>query len=288
MENISEKTQLVDIKKLIRSGKSKVLRNLPLFVINYIRKLQHEDDLNTIISTYSHLEGVEFAHASLEWLKINYNHRGMDKLKDDGRYIFVANHPLGGVDGLAFFCMVGEKFPKLKTIVNDLLMHLHNLRTIVVGVNKHGATSKDVIKVMDDVFSSNEAVVIFPAGLISRKINGKIMDLEWKKTFINRAIKYKREIVPVFISGRVSESFYRIARWREKLGIKTNIEMFFLSREIFRFRGKDINLTVGNPIDYNLLDKRYNRNEWVNKIKKFVYKLEKEPDLDFKDCIELI
>jgi len=113
---------------------------------------------------------------------------------------------------------------------------------------------------------------MFPAGLVSRKIEGKIVDLTWQKHFIKKAIEYEREIVPVYIQGRNSNRFYRLANWRKRLGIKANIEMLFLPDEMFRQKNQTIKIVVGKPIHYDGLRNRPPE-VWAEFVKREVYNL---------------
>jgi putative hemolysin len=127
-------------------------------------------------------------------------------------------------------------------------MHLHNLSDLFVGVNKHGKNDQSVRQQIMELFESNEAVCIFPAGLVSRKINGEIRDLDWKKTFVTYAAKYDQAVIPVYIDGQLSPFFYRLSRLRKFLGIKLNLEMLYLSDELFKQRNKTIRFVIGKPL----------------------------------------
>jgi len=162
----------------------------------------------------------------------------------------------------------------IKFIVNDVLLHIENLKGMFVGVNKLGKNFKASLKKVDETFASDDAVFVFPAGLVSRKKRNKIEDLEWKKTFVTRARKYKKPIVPVFIKGQLSDSFYRLANWRSRLGIKTNIEMFYLVHEFYKLTGKHVPMIFGNPILPEELAKNDSDSIWAEQIKKRVYEME--------------
>jgi putative hemolysin len=176
---------------------------------------------------------------------------------------------------------VGDIHPNVKFIVNDILLNLENLKPIFVPVNKHGKQSSDYVRRIEETYRSDAQILNFPAGLCSRKINGRIVDLEWHKSFINKAKSHQRDIIPVHISGRNSNFFYNFARTREWIGIKNNIEMFFLPNEMFKQQDKNIIITFGKPIPYTILDKRYSPKQWAQKIKEHVYQLKKDRSRDF-------
>ena len=124
---------------------------------------------------------------------------------------------------------------------------------------------------MEDVFKTECAVLFFPAGLVSRKQNGLVRDLEWKKSFVTQAIDHKRMIQPVFIEGENSKFFYNFAMWRKRLGIKSNIEMLFLPDEMFKARKDTIKIHYSKPFDSSLLDKRKTDKQWSKLLYQYIY-----------------
>ena len=274
MDNETNKVPLIDVDKVIRNSKSKLLKMMPQFLINKIKKMLYQDEMNNIIINNKDLYGTDFARCILKEIGLTYKPFGIENIPKDGRFIFVANHPLGGVDGIAVICALNDLYGEdVKTVANDLLMNIDNLKPVFIGVNKHGASSRESVKKFDDAFASDTQLFIFPAGLISRKINGKIVDLEWKKTFLTKAIKHKRDIIPVYINGKVSNRFYRLANIRKKLRMKTNIEMFYIPGEQFRLKEKELVVTFGKPIDYKTFDKSKSLNYWISYIREKVYAL---------------
>jgi putative hemolysin len=187
-----------------------------------------------------------------------------------GRQIIVANHPLGGLDGMALMREIAKVRQDFLFPVNDLLMHLPNLKELFIPINKHGSNA-DNIRLFNQTFASDKLLLYFPAGLVSRKQNGKIVDLEWKKTFLSKAIQYQRDVIPVHISGRNTNFFYNLARWRAKLGIKSNIEMLYLVDEMVKQKDKLIRITFGKPIAVATFDKRRPHAQWAELVKAHVY-----------------
>jgi putative hemolysin len=220
--------------------------------MSYLKKIVHQDEVNEILTTYGYEHrGLSFNRKVLEHLNISYTTLHSENLPpQDGRYIFASNHPLGGLDGIVLIDLIGEHYGNVKFIVNDLLMYLTPLRDVFAPVNKHGRQSADYVKTIDELYSSDKQVLYFPAGLCSRKIKGEIVDLEWKKNFIAKAIKYKRDVVPMFFDGRNSNFFYNLANIRKSVGIKANIEMLYLSDEMFRQRNARFTVKIGRSIPY--------------------------------------
>ncbi|MBS3769724.1 MAG: 1-acyl-sn-glycerol-3-phosphate acyltransferase [Bacteroidales bacterium] len=271
----------IDVKEVFYRKNPKVARLIPGFIYRYLRKIIHEDEINEVLPKISHLSGLEFVREGLRYFDINIKTYGKEHIPREGRYIFVANHPLGGLDGLAFGKEVGDIHPNLQFIVNDILLNLENLKPIFVPVNKHGKQSSEYVRKIEETYRSDAQILNFPAGLCSRKINGKIVDLEWHKSFVNKARTHKRDIIPVHISGRNSNFFYNFAKIREFIGIKNNIEMFLLPHEMFKQQDKNIVITFGKPIPYTMLEKKYRPKEWAEKIKDHVYRLNEDKDREF-------
>ena len=118
-----------------------------------------------------------------------------DSLKPNGRYIFVSNHPLGGLDGLIMISVLGKIFGKIKFVVNDILLNIIPMRSLFVPVNKHGRMGKEYGIMIHDAYSSDAQILYFPAGLCSRLIKGEITDLKWQKNFLKQAKRYNRDIL---------------------------------------------------------------------------------------------
>ena len=188
------------------------------------------------------------------------------------------NYPLGGMDAMILVSALQNHRKDLKFIVNDLLLNLEAMQDMFVGVNKHrkGKNKSSTRSSIKELFESDNAVCIFPAGLVSRKINGEVMDLEWKKTFVSLSRENDRTIIPIYIDGRLSNFFYRLYNFRKFIGIKANIEMLYLANELFKQRNKHFKFVVGTPIKSDYLDQDLNDVSMAQKIKKKVYNLRKQ------------
>jgi len=280
MKNEEKQTEtfLIDIEKVISDKNPRLLKILPAFLIRYLKNIIHQDELNEFLKLHGDLEGLDFIREGLNYMEINYEVKGLENLPKEGRFLFVSNHPLGGLDGLVFIHEVGKIWRRLKFPVNDLLMNIKNLDPIFLPINKHGKQDKQAVIQIERSYASDDQILYFPAGLCSRKKKGKIEDLEWKKHFITKAVKHKRDIVPVHFSGRNSNFFYNLANLRVFLGIKSNIEMVYLANEMFKQKDKKITVRFGEPISYKMFDKTLSPKEWALKVKKIVYSLDKGKD----------
>lgn len=273
----SEKVHQIDLEKIIHNKNPKLLKILPKFILKYIKKVIHQDDLNSLLMQTKDSYGLDFVKEVLDHFQIEVKSEGAENIPKTGRCIVVCNHPLGGIDGIAIMSEVGKIRPDLKAMVNDLLMNLQNLSHLMIPVNKHGKNAIQNLRDIDEVYASGNCVIIFPAGLVSRKQQGGVSDLEWKKGFISKAIKYKMSVVPVYIEAKNSSFFYNFAFLRKKIGIKTNIEMFYLVDEVYKQKGKTIQVKIGKAIDYTLFTKAHSQHEWAQKVKDHVYELKNVP-----------
>ncbi len=263
----------IDIKQVFREKNPLLAKYIPGFVYGFIERLVHLKFVNTIIERHGNKRGLDFAEAVLLEFNIRMEIRGEENLPADGRFIFVSNHPLGGFDGLILVSILQKKYHNLKVLVNDILMNFRMMDGIFVPINKHGQQSFDAVRMIDEVFGSDNQVLTFPAGLVSRRRKGVIRDPEWKKNFITKAVSSKRDIVPVHVSGRCTNHFYMLANLRKFLGIKSNFEMMLLPDETYRHRKEHIMITIGYPIKHQVIDKRYKPVEWAKKMQNYVYSL---------------
>jgi len=267
---ITERT--IDIEDVFRKKNPGLARLIPKFVFGYLRRVIHETEINSFLYQNREKQGLDFVDAVLDEFGAVVETSGIGNLPVSGRCLIASNHPLGGLDGMALMQVVGRIRRDVVFPVNDLLMFLPNLRELFVPVNKHGS-NYEAIGIIEDTFASGKIILFFPAGLVSRKQGRRIEDLEWKKTFLTKAVKHRRPILPVYIEGRNSGFFYRLANLRKSLGIKSNIEMLYLVDEMFRQKNKTIRITFGKPIDWTVFDDRFDHREWARRLRAHVYDL---------------
>ncbi|NSW46393.1 MAG: 1-acyl-sn-glycerol-3-phosphate acyltransferase [Bacteroidales bacterium] len=261
----------IDIKKVIASKNPRLAKMLPGFVMTYIKRVLHQDEINAFLVQAKNRHNYDFVKAILELFSIQYKVHGIENIPQKGRFIFASNHPQGAIDSMCFIDAVHEHMGECRFVVNDVLLALKNFYPIFLPVNHFGSQNKENAQIFDEAFRSNMQILYYPAGFVSRKIKGKIQDIEWKKSFINLAIKYERDIVPVFIDTQNSNFFYRLSQIRTFLGIKANIEMFYLADEMYKQKGRTIHLYFGTPISYTSLTKEKTYAEWANEIRNIVY-----------------
>ena len=268
------KIQLIDIEKIFASKDAKMLKRIPKFLIRYLKKIVHQDEINEFLIKNKGIEGNDFIDRCIEFMDIKIDVLGSENIPKDSRLIFASNHPLGGVDGMCLVKVIYDLMQLTpKSLSNDLLMNIRPLRSFMIGVNKHGGNSRDSVAEMRHVFEGNEPVIFFASGLVSRRRWFKIEDVEWKSTFIKKAFLHERDVVPVFISGRVSGFFYRLANLRKFLGIRSNIEMIYLPNEMFKQRGMRLTIKFGKPIYWRSFNSGKSPEEWAADVKKQVYEM---------------
>ena len=278
------KVPQIDLDKVFKEKNPGLYRFLPRFIINLIKKIVHQDELNLILEGGLGLQGGEFSDFVLEKLNVKLIIKGLENIPSTGNFILVANHPLGGIDGVSVTGMIWKIRRDFKFIVNDILYLIPNYKKVFIPVNKLGINTKTDLENIEKIYASQEAVVIFPAGFCSRKIRGKILDTNWNKSFINKSLRYKRDVIPILVNAKNSNMFYNIATLRKWLGIKANIEMFLLPHEMFVKRGKTIEIIVGKPIKHEIFSDGKSL-KWAETLRYFVYELEKNPNADILEFV---
>ncbi|MFT7343584.1 MAG: putative hemolysin [Lentimonas sp.] len=263
----------IDIRKLIASKNPKLLKWLPGFVVRYLERILHQDEINDFLNSIPDAKDEDFCDETMKFINFKVQVKGIENLPPTGKITIAMNHPLGGMDAIALVSALREKRSDLKFIVNDLLLNLNKMNGLFLGINKHGKKPQNKRTQINELFSSENAVCIFPAGLVSRKIDGKVMDLEWKKTFVSQSVLYERTIVPIYLEGNLSNWFYRLSNFRKRLGIKANVEMLYLSDELFKLRGSKMTMHIGKPIHHTLFTKEKTDLEWAKWIKDKVYSM---------------
>ncbi len=267
--------KVIDIEKVFRDKNPAILKWIPKFIVSYLKRVIHQDSLNDMINLDPNAYNVDFGKICTNHFGVKSKSIGLDRIPTDGRYLFVSNHPLGGLDGIIFMNEVGSVFDNIKFPVNDILLHIGRFNDIFVPINKHGGHSRKAAELIEEAFASDAQMLYFPAGLVSRKQKGGIKDLEWKPNFIKKAIAHQRNIVPVHIEGRNSNFFYNLARFRKFIGLKANIEMLYLVNEMFKQKDKHITLRFGSIIPWQQLENGETAKAWAEKIKETVYGLPK-------------
>ena len=274
MKESVEKT--IDIKRILKDKMGSKARFVPCFLVAWLKKIIHEDEVNRFLWENRNLKGTEWLTACVQYLDMTLDIVGAENLpdKNDGKlYTFVSNHPLGGQDGVSLGSIIGRHYDgKFRYLINDLLLNLPGLKPVSIGINKTGKQSRDFPRMVEAGFNSDNHLLMFPAGLNSRRINGEIHDLPWKKTFITKSVETHRDVVPIHFSGQNSKRFYRIAKFSDRY-LPFNLAMLFLVDEMYRNVGKTFRITIGKPIPWQTFNKTKTPMEWANVVEERVYAL---------------
>lgn len=275
MIEVTEHT--IDIDRVLRSKMGDKARYVPRFLVNWLKKIAHQDELNDFLWQSRGKIGTEWLEATMEYLGMTIKITGMENLPspdDERRYTFVSNHPLGGIDGVALGAVIGKQYNDgFRYLVNDLLMNLPGLAPLCIPINKTGKQSRDFPQMVNAGFASDYHMLMFPAGLCSRKYGDVIRDIPWSKTFVTKSVQTCRDIVPIYFSGRNSDRFYRIANICKRLHLKVNIAMLYLVDEMFLNRGKTFEVRIGKPISWQTFDRSKTSKDWALWVQDRVYEL---------------
>lgn len=267
----------VDVDEVVRTRAPQYYKWIPGAAIRALERYICQDKLNDILRATEGLKGSAFARAMLEYLDVDYAvDAGRENLPPlDVPVTYVSNHPLGALDGICLIDWVARRHGcEPAFVVNDLLSVVKPLNNIFIPINKHGRQSRGAVSDVDAAFADlQRPVIMFPAGLCSRQLSagGKIEDLKWNKMFVQKSSEVGRTVVPLRFDGRNSDAFYRLARRRERLGMKFNIEMMRLPREIFTGAGSRFSIRVGLPVPPSQLLRGHEAVEQARGIREYIY-----------------
>ena len=271
---ITEKT--IDLDNILRSKMGSKAKRVPRPLVWWLKRIIHQDEVNKYLWESRHLTGTEWLEECVRYLDATLDIVGEENLpaKDDGRlYTFVSNHPLGGEDGVALGAIIGRHYDgRFRYLVNDLLMNLPGLAPLCIPINKTGKQSRDFPKMVEAGFQSDNHMLMFPAGLCSRRKKGVVEDIAWKKTFIAKSVEYQRDVVPIHFGGQNSSFFYRLANFSDRF-LPFNLAMLFLVDEMYKNVHKTFRVSIGKPIPWQTFDKSKTPMEWAQFVKEQVYKL---------------
>ena len=276
MATVTEKT--IDIDRVLKEKMGAKAKYVPNFLVRWLIRIAHQDDVNAFLWDNRDKVGVEWLEACVKYLDLKLEVEGKENLpaSDDKKlYTFVSNHPLGGADGVALGSIIGRHYNgRFRYLVNDLLMNLPGLAPVCIPINKTGHQGRNFPAMVKAGFESNNHMLMFPAGLRSRRHKGVIRDIPWSKTFISKSVEYQRDIVPIHFSGQNSNFFYRLANFSDKC-LPFNLAMLFLVDEMYKNVHKTFRVTIGKPIPWQTFDKSKTPMEWAQFVKDRVYYLEK-------------
>jgi len=233
----------------------------------------HENEVNQFLEEHQDDEGFDFIDQVFTFFNFSYSasHRDRGNIPASGRVIIVANHPLGALDGLSLLKLVGEVRRDVKIVVNDMLMEFKALNSLLLPVdNLKKSTQKSSISRILQSLNNEEAIIIFPAGEVSRMRPNGVRDGKWSSGFLSFAKKTQAPILPIYVKARNSSLFYSSSMLYKPLS------SMLLAHEIFNKYSKTITFKVGAPIPYRFLDRLpLERKEIARLIRRHAYLLGK-------------
>lgn len=267
----------IDIDEILRSKAGPKAKRIPRFIVAWLKRRLHQDQVNDFLRIIGDKEGVPWLKGCLDFLDTKLEVKGLENLPSDAdgrRFTFVSNHPLGGQDGVALGYVLGTHYDgRIKYLVNDLLMFLPGLAPLCIPINKTGKQSRQFPAMVEAGFSGDDHILMFPAGLCSRRRHGVNRDLPWNKTFITKSVQHQRDVVPIYFSGRNSNKFYTIANICKMLGLKFNLAMLYLVDELFKNQHKTFEVHIGRPIPWQTFDRSRTATQWAAYVQDIVYQL---------------
>ena len=267
----------IDIDEILRSKAGPKAKRIPRFIVAWLKRRLHQDQVNDFLRIIGDKEGVPWLKGCLDFLDTKLEVKGLENLPSDAdgrRFTFASNHPLGGQDGVALGYVLGTHYDgRIKYLVNDLLMFLPGLAPLCIPINKTGKQSRQFPAMVEAGFSGDDHILMFPAGLCSRRRHGVIRDLPWNKTFITKSVQHQRDVVPISFSGRNSNKFYTIANICKMLGLKFNLAMLYLVDELFKNQHKTFEVHIGRPIPWQTFDRSRTATQWAAYVQDIVYQL---------------
>lgn len=267
---------MIDIQKEIEKKFPKIKEKenvLKKSLLKIAKKIVHEDSINQFLSQNSHLKGFDFVDAVLEYFDFDYtvSSNDLQNIPSTGKVIIIANHPLGGLDALCLLKLIGHIRKDVKILANDFLVGLEALHSLMIPLdNFKDRQSKESIKKIYEALKNEEAIIIFPAGEVSRATPKGVKDPAWNKGFLNFAKNSNSAILPIFLDAKNSKTFYTISL------INKTFSTLLLSNEMFNKKSKNINIKIGQIIpSENITPKGLNKDFLVNLYKKHLYALKK-------------
>lgn len=278
MTTVTEKT--IDIEEILKAKMGTKARFMPRFLVEWLKRIAHQDEVNAFLWDSRSKTGVDWLEACVDYLDMTLKIEGRENLPapDDGRlYTFVSNHPLGGEDGVALGAVIGRHYDgRFRYLVNDLLMNLPGLAPVCIPINKTGRLGRRFPAMVEAGFQSDSHMLMFPAGICSRRRNGVVRDIPWTKTFVSKSVEYQRDVVPIHFSGQNSAFFYRLANFSDRF-LPFNLAMLFLVDEMYKNVHKTFVVKIGKPIPWQTFDKRKSPMEWAQFVREQVYALASLP-----------
>ena len=267
---------MIDVQKEIEKKFPRIKEKenfLKKSLFKIAKKIVHEDSINQFLSQNSHLKGFEFVDAVLDYFDFDYTISSNDlhNIPTSGKVVIIANHPLGGLDALCLLRLISTVRKDVKIVANDFLAGFEALNSLTIMIDNYKIKqAKNDIKKIYDSLNKEEAIIIFPAGEVSRATTKGIKDPSWNRGFLNFAQNTNAPILPIFLDAKNSKTFYTISI------INKTFSTLLLSHEMFNKKSKRINIKIGRIIpNENIAPKGIDKKFLLNLYKKHLYALKK-------------
>ncbi|MFH1050706.1 MAG: lysophospholipid acyltransferase family protein [bacterium] len=267
----------IDLKMIITGRFRNLMTGYPFFVQNIFIKIlnhiMHIDEINNILKSNRDKYGFDFIDEVFEYLDFTFKISYKDKLKipSEGKLIIVANHPMGGLDGLALLKAVSETRKDIKIVANDLLLNIENLSSLFLPYDIFSPVNRlRQIKDIEKSLLNDEAVIFFPAAEVSRMSLKGIRDKKWLNGPVKLAQKVNATVLPIFIDSKNTKLFYLVSM------IVKRFSILLLTREMFKKSKSEINIKISDPIPSNVFNSNIMDDKTLTALlKAHVYKIGK-------------
>lgn len=281
---------MISVETLVAEKFPRFVTQRPLLTrptVAFLRKLFHESEFKRFESNYPYLKGFDFVDQVLDYFDYSYavKSREKERIPVSGRVVIVANHPVGSLDGLSLLNMISEVRSDVKVVANEMLMAVKPLHPLLLPVDNNTAkTARQSIRAIESHLNNEGALIIFPAGQVSRLSAKGIKDQAWNSGFLRFATKTRSPVLPIFVNARNSIFFYSLSM------LAKPVSTLWLVREMFKQATRGIQFSIGKPISFEQYDGLPMDLKARSKLfRRHVYKLQKNKgEACFADDIEMI
>jgi len=272
---------MLDIQSLIEK-KFKKIQTLPFFlkkpIYGILKNILYEKRINNFLKKYGSSTSFEFIEHILDNFNFSYKValNQIENIPTTGRVIIIANHPLGMLDALCLIHMIKRVREDIKIVANDILVQIEPLKPLFLSVDTFGGKiPKNSIDKIYNSLNNEEAIIIFPAGEVSRLSIAGVKDTKWQKGFLKFALNKNVPILPIYIKAKNSLLFYTVSMLNKRLSA------FLLPHEMFNKKNRSIEFKIGRLIPYNSFkDTNIHIQEKVILFKQHLYNISKDkPDV---------
>jgi len=273
----------LSVESIVRGARNPIVRNLPRWLTAAVSKFLYEKEFNAALDLNRDRFGFDWVNGMLEWFNIRVEADHCENVRDCGRAVFVPNHTIGGLDGMAVLSVIGKYHRAAKSLSSDFLMAIPNVASFIIPVSTSANKTRDFLGKVEKLYASDEQVLCFAAGRVSRRTKNGIADVPWTKGFIAKSVLHGRAVVPVYIDTLNRPSFYRYQGVRAAVKRFTGLstERFFILREQYHQRNAVFRMNFGKPIPSAVFNERRTADEWAQRVRAHVYRMGLHGDQPF-------